>query len=215
MRLYGYWRSGTSYRVRIALNMKGLRYTQHTLDLRTGMHRRSAYLALNPQGLVPALHSGDTVLTQSPAIIEWLEERFPDPPLLPADPDEKAVVRAMAALVACDIHPLNNARVLAALRDDVAADDAAVRRWAVRWIEEGFAALEVLVARHGRGYVFGDQPTLADCHVVPQVYSAARFGVSLAAYPHLSSAVDRASALAPFAAAHPDRQPDADAATGG
>lgn len=208
--LHGYWRSGTSYRVRIALNLKGLAHDQATLDLRTGAQREDAYRALNPQGLVPALETDGTVLTQSPAILEWLDERYPDPRLLPEGAEDRAVVRAMAALIACDIHPLNNLRVLDALRADFGADGPAVNRWIARWIGDGFAALEVMIARHGRGFAWGDAPTIADCCLVPQIYSAERFGVDLSPYPALVAAGERARAHPAFAAAHPDRQPDAD-----
>ncbi len=208
--LHGYWRSGTSYRVRIALNLKGIVHEQVAHDLRTGAQREPAYRALNPQGLVPALEVDGAVLTQSPAILEWIEERHPEPPLLPADPIERAVVRAMAAIVACDIHPLNNPRVLRTLRRAHGADEAAIARWTGRWIGDGFAALETLIQRHGGRFAFGDEPTLADCHLVPQLYSAERFGVELSRFPLLVAAAEAAGALAPFAAAHPDRQPDAD-----
>lgn len=205
--LHGYWRSGTAYRVRLALALKRIPYDQATHDLRRGEQRAPDYLALQPQGLVPALEIDGTVLTQSPAILEWLEERYPDPPLLPADPIDRATVRAMAALIACDVHPLNNMRVLAELRTRFAADDAQVNAWIAHWIAAGFAALETMVQRHGAGFAFGDQPTLADCHLVPQLYSAERFGVDLTPYPALVAAGTRLRALAPEA--HPDAQPDA------
>lgn len=209
MILHGYWRSGTSYRTRIALNLKGLAYEQRPVDLRAGAQRDPRFLALNPQGLVPALEVDGQVLIQSPAILEWLEERFPEPPLLPAGPDERAVVRTMAALVACDIHPLNNLRVLKAVRA-LGADDDGINAWAARWIEPGFDALEALIGRHGAGWCYGDRPTLADCCLVPQVYSARRFGVDPARWPAIA-AIEAAAADHPaFAAAHPDRQPDAD-----
>ncbi len=211
MRLHGYWRSGTSYRVRIALALKGLTYEQATYDLRRGDQHGADYRALNPQPLVPALELDDgTVLTQSPAILEWLEEAHPAPPLLPADQRARAIVRAMAALIGCDIHPLNNLRVLKALRYDLGAGKDQVAAWTARWITDGFAALEPLVARHGRGAAFGDTPTLVDCYLVPQVYSAERFGVSLDPFPRVMAAVKAVRARADVAAAHPDRQPDAD-----
>ncbi len=209
MKLHGYWRSSAAYRVRIALALKGVAYEQVTHDLRTGEQGADAYRALNPQGLVPALETGDSVIVQSPAILEWIEERFPDPALLPAGTDDRAAVRAMMGIVACDIHPLNNLRVQTMLRRDLGADDAAVTAWIARWIGDGFAALDVLITRHGRGFAFGDAPGLADCVLVPQVYSAERFAVDLAPYPALMAAADRARALDAFAAAHPDRQPDA------
>ena len=208
--LHGYWRSGTSYRTRIALNLKGLAYEIRPLDLRKGEQRDRGYLALDPQGLVPALETDDGVLIQSPAILEWLEESFPDPPLLPPDAADRAFVRAMAALIGCDIHPLNNLRVLKALKRDLGATDEQLSAWAGRWIGDGFSALEVLIRQHGGDFAFGDRPSLADCYLVPQVYSAERFGVDLAPYPLLRAVADRCRALPPFAAAHPDRQPDAD-----
>ncbi len=210
MILHGYWRSGTSYRTRIALELKGLAYEQRGVDLRQGGQRSDAYLALNPQGLVPALEVDGAVLTQSPAILEWLEEAHPAPPLLPAAAVDRATVRAMAALIGCDIHPLNNLRVGKALRDSFGADQAAVDAWAARWIVPGFAALEAQVARHGDGWCFGAAPTLADCYLIPQIYSARRFDVPLDAFPRLL-AIEAAAAVHPaFVAAHPDNQPDAD-----
>lgn len=208
--LHGYWRSSAAYRVRIALNLKGIAFTHVTHDLRTGAQRDPAYLALAPQGLVPALEADGTAVTQSPAILEWLEERWPSPPLLPTDTDDRAIVRAMAALIGCDIHPLNNLRVLKALKHDFVAGQPAIDAWAARWIGDGFAALEALIARHGDGFAFGDRPTLADCYLVPQVFSAERFGVDLSPYPALMAACIRARALPEVAAAHPSLQPDAD-----
>ena len=210
MILHGYWRSGTSYRTRIALNLKGLAYETALVDLRTGEQRSDAYRALNPQGLVPALETDDgLVLTQSPAILEWLEETHPTPALLPSLPAERASVRAMAALIGCDIHPLNNLRVLKAVKD-LGADQAATDAWAGRWISDGFAALEALVVRHGEGWCFGGAPTLADCYLIPQIYSARRFNVDLDAFPRLLAIEAAAEAHPAFQAAHPDRQPDAD-----
>jgi len=210
LRLHGYWRSTASYRVRIALNLKALPYDQATHDLRADAQREPAYLDLAPHGLVPALETEEGVIVESPAILEWLEETAPSPPLLPADASGRAVVRSMAALIACDIHPLNNLRVLRALRYDFGADQAAIDAWAGRWIGDGFAALETLVARHGQGFAYGAAPTLADCYLVPQVYSAARFNVDLAAFPAIVAAAETAMALPAFQAARPDRQPDAD-----
>jgi maleylpyruvate isomerase len=210
--LHGYWRSSAAYRVRIALALKGVAYTQVPHDLRRNEQVAADYLAIAPQGLVPALEADGQVLTQSPAIIEWIEERWPAPPLLPADRDGRARVRTMAALIACDIHPLNNLRVLRALRHDFAADQATVDAWAARWIAPGFAALEQHVAAVGGAFAHGDAPGLVDCYLVPQVYSARRFNVDLAPYPRLMAAHDAAAALPAIAAAHPDRQPDADPA---
>lgn len=212
MLLHGYWRSGTSYRVRIALNLKGLRYDQRTHDLRTGAQHAPDYRAINPQGLMPALETDDGILVQSPAILEWIEDRYPDPPLLPRDPADRAIVRAMAATIGCDIHPLNNLRVLKRLRGELAVSEEQVSGWTATWIADGFAALEKQVARHGRGFAFGDRPGLADCYLVPQVYSAERFGVDLSPYPALMAAATAARALDAVRAADPALQPDADPA---
>lgn len=210
MILHGYFRSGTSYRTRIALNLKGLSYETRGIDLRTGAQTSAAYRALNPQGLVPALETAEGVLIQSPAILEWLEERYTRPPLLPGGAMDRATVRAMAAVIGCDIHPLNNLRVLTALRSQFGADQATVDAWAGRWITPGFETLETLVGRYGRGWSFGDTPGLVDCYLIPQIYSARRFNVPLEAFPCLL-AVETAAADHPaFIAAHPDRQPDAD-----
>ncbi len=207
--LHGYWRSGASYRTRIGLNLKGLVYETRPVDLRAGDQGAPAYRAIDPQGMVPALESPDGVLIQSPAILEWLEEVHPAPPLLPQGARGRAEVRAMAAVIGCDIHPLNNLRVLRAVRHDLGADDAQLAAWEARWIGDGFAALEALIGRHGAGFAWGDQPSLADCYLVPQVYSAERFGVDLAAYPLVRAIDERCRGLEAFAAAHPDRQPDA------
>ena len=210
MILHGYWRSGTSYRTRIALNLKGLAYETSPVDLRTGAQKSEAYLALNPQGLVPALETDNgLVLTQSPAILEWLEEAHPAPALLPSGAADRAVVRAMAALIGCDIHPLNNLRVLKAVRE-LGADQTGVDAWAGRWILDGFTALEAMVTRHGEGWCFGDAPSLADCYLIPQIYSARRFNVDLTAFPRLLAVEAQADRHPAFVAAHPDNQPDAD-----
>lgn len=210
MRLHGYWRSGTSYRVRIALNFKGVTYEQVAHDLWRGDQKRQAFLALQPQGLVPALKVDGQVLIQSPAILEWLEERYPDPPLLPQDVLGRAQVRAMAAIIGCDIHPLNNLRILKALKNDLGADQAAINNWIARWISDGFTALEAMTGDHGGVFAFGDEPTLADVYLVPQIYSAERFGVDLSPFPRLTAAAAAARALPAFAAADPAVQPDAD-----
>ncbi|MGZ9100413.1 MAG: maleylacetoacetate isomerase [Brevundimonas sp.] len=210
MILHGYWRSGAAYRTRIALNLKGLTYAQQGVDLRTGAHKSDAFVALNPQGMVPALEVDGAVLTQSPAILEWLEEAHPAPALLPPDPLDRARVRAMASLIGCDIHPLNNLRVGKALRETFGADQDAVDAWAARWISSGFTALEALVAQHGEGWCFGPGPTLADCYLIPQIYSARRFNVPLDAFPRLLAIDEAAKQHSAFAAAHPDVQPDAD-----
>lgn len=205
--LHGYWRSSAAYRVRLALGLKGLAYDSVSHDLRTGAQRDEGYRRLQPQGLVPVLETEDGPLIQSPAILEWLEERYPDPPLLPRDTHGRAVVRAMAAIVACDIHPINNLRVLTRLRHDMKADEEAARGWIGQWVAEGFSALETLIARHGGDYAYGDTPTLADCHILPQVYNAERFAVDLAPYPLLTASAARLRARVPQAA--PEAQGDA------
>lgn len=207
--LYDYWRSSAAYRVRIGLNLKGLAYEQRTVNLLAGDQGGAAYGEVNPQHLIPSLETPDGVLTQSLAILEWLEETQPQPPLLPKAAFARATVRAMCAAIAADIHPLNNLRILNALRSDFAAENPQVSAWIARWIGEGFAALEQLIARHGGACAYGDQVTLADVLLVPQVYSARRYKVDTAPYPRLIAAADRAAELAPVAAAHPDRQPDA------
>ena len=207
MILHGYWRSGTSYRTRIALNLKGVTYEQRTHDLRQGEQKSEAYLALNPQGLVPALEHEGRVITQSLAILGWLEERFPEPPLLPrTSPEDRAEVRAMATLIACDIHPLNNLRVLKAVKGLGGDTDA----WADQWIRPGFDALERLIEQRGDGWSWGEAPTIADCCLIPQVYSARRFNVDVSAWPLISAIDARAAEHPAFQAAHPDVQPDAD-----
>jgi maleylpyruvate isomerase len=208
--LHDYWRSTASYRVRIALNIKGVDFDRAPHDLRRGAHRDAAFKAIAPQGLVPALDGGEGTFTQSLAILEWLEERFPEPPLLPKGLADRAIVRGMADLVACDIHPLNNLRVLGALRGDFQASPAQIDAWIAGWIGDGFAALEALVERHGGAFSFGEAPTMADCLLVPQVYSARRFNVDLTPFPRLVAVDHRACALPDFAAAHPDAQSDAD-----
>jgi len=210
MILHGYWRSSAAYRVRIGLALKGLIYDQSAHDLRLNEQKTADYLALNPQGLVPALEVGGQVVTQSAAILEWLEETYPQPALLPADALDRARVRAMAALIASDIHPLNNLRVLKRLREDFALDQAGIDAWAGHWIAPGFDALEVLVTRDGAGWCFGDTPTLADCYLVPQLYSARRFNLDLTPWPTLVAVEARAGVHSAFVSAHPDQQPDAD-----
>ncbi|MDX9698760.1 MAG: maleylacetoacetate isomerase [Rhodocyclaceae bacterium] len=211
MKLYNFFRSGTSHRLRIALNLKGVEYDYVAVDLRTGEHLGAAFKAINPQQLVPALIGGELTLTQSPAIIEWLEERHPSPPLLPADPDDRARVRAMAAIVGCDIHPINNRRILEYLRNTLGCDEAAVLAWCGTWISAGFGALEAMLAADPRRgeFCFGNAPSLADVYLVPQVESARRFNVDLSPYPHLV-AVDAACArLDAFRRAVPSAQIDA------
>jgi maleylpyruvate isomerase len=207
--LHGYWRSGTSYRTRIALNLKRVDYESRPVNLLAGEQGEAPYRALDPQGLVPTLQTPDGDLIQSPAILEWLEETYPKPPLLPPDARGRAQVRALAAVVGCDIHPLNNLRVLRALKTDLGASDDQRAAWQTRWMADGFSALEALIARHGQGFSWGAAPTLADCYLIPQAYAAERVGVDLQPYPLIRSVVERCRALEPFVKAHPDNQPDA------
>jgi maleylpyruvate isomerase len=211
MKLYTFFRSGTSHRLRIALNLKGLMYEQVAVDLRREQHLTAQYKAINPQQLVPALDVDGLLLTQSPAIIEWLEERYPQPPLLPADADSRARVRALAAIVGCDIHPVNNRRILEALRHRFGADEDAVNDWCATWIAAGFDAFEALVDSQEQlgPYALSEQPTLADVYLVPQVESARRFKVDISRWPRIA-AIDRACGqLEAFSKAAPAAQPDA------
>ncbi|MEO7026494.1 MAG: maleylacetoacetate isomerase [Caulobacteraceae bacterium] len=208
--LFSYWRASAPHRVRIALALKGLAYDYHAINLAAGEQAGEAYGEVNPQHLTPALVSEGVVLTQSPAILEWLEETCPEPPLLPVAAIDRATVRAMAATVACDIHPLNNLRVLRALAElGHPMGGPEQRAWAGRWIADGFAALEPLIARHGRGFAFGSTPTIADCCLIPQIVSAARFDVDLTPFPAIAAVGERCSRHPAFGAAAPERQPDA------
>ena len=202
--LYDYYRSSASYRVRIALNLKGVDYARVPVNLLEGEQRDEAYRALNPQGFVPMLEADGETLTQSLAIIAWLDWKYPVPMLLPADPGPRVHVMAMALAIAADIHPLNNLRVLKRL-SAMGVDQAARDDWYRHWIAEGFAALEALAAPRAGTFLFGDAVTVADICLVPQMFNARRFEVPLDAYPTLVRADASATALEPFAAAHPDR----------
>jgi maleylacetoacetate isomerase len=206
--LHSAWRASAPYRVRIGLNLKGLAYDVAPVNLAGNQHHEPTYAGLNPQRLLPTLEVDGKVLTQSLAILEWLDESVPQPRLLPADPFDRAVVRAMAEIVACDIHPLNNLRILRAL-NGLGIDEPARDAWVHRWIGDGFAALEPMVARHGRGFAFGDAPGLADCCLVPQVYNAQRFKLDLTPFPAIRAVAARAAEHPAIAAAHPNLQPDA------
>jgi maleylpyruvate isomerase len=210
MKLYGFFRSGTSHRLRIALNLKGVAHGQVAIDLRREQHLTDDYKAINPQQLVPALDVDGHVMIQSPAIIEWLEERYPDPPLLPALAHDRAHVRALAAIVGCDIHPVNNRRILEALRHRFGADETAVNDWCGAWIGAGFEAFQALVEARGRPGPFacGDRPTLADVYLVPQIESARRFKVDLARWPRLMAIDEACGQLEAFRCAAPAAQPD-------
>lgn len=207
--LHSSWRATAPYRVRIGLRLKGCEHAYHAVDLIGGQQREPGYKAVNPQGLVPALDLGDgTVLTQSLAILEWLEETRPSPPILPRAALDRAIVRRMAGIIACDIHPLNNTRVARKLAE-LGVEPSAIADWTHGWIAEGFDALEPLVAQYGGAFAFGDSPTLADCCLVPQVYSARRFELDVGRWPKLIAAADRAAEHPAFRAAHPNNQPDA------
>lgn len=201
--LHDYWRSSASYRVRIALNLKGVAYRSHPVDLRAGEQRGEANLACNPQGLVPTLEVDGTALVQSLAIIDWLDSAYPEPRLLPADPLARAATLARALLIACDIHPVDNLRVLKRLESQFGADQAARDTWYRHWIAEGLQALETMA---GPGpFLGGDAPDLSDVCLVPQLYNARRVDLPLDAYPRLLRADAAAAKLDAFAAAHPDR----------
>jgi maleylacetoacetate isomerase len=202
--LYDYWRSSASYRVRIALNLKGAKHERVPVDLLDGEQGDEAYRARNPQGLVPMLEADGERMTQSLAIISWLDAHFPEPPLLPADPGERAHVLALALTIAADIHPLDNLRVLKRLAK-LGVDQEARDDWYRHWIRLGFDALEALAAPRAGRFLFGDTVTLADACLVPQIYNARRFALPLDAWPALVRADAEAAALDAFAAAHPDR----------
>jgi maleylacetoacetate isomerase/maleylpyruvate isomerase len=208
--LYSAWRATAPYRVRIGLKLKGVAYDYVPVDLVRGEQREPAYKGVNPQGLTPALDLGDGhVLTQSLSILEWLEETIPEPALLPKAALDRQQVRCMAGVVACDIHPLNNTRVGRKLHQLGIPNEVQLKDWIQPWIRDGFDALEPMVARHSKGFAFGETPTLADCLLVPQVYSARRYEVDLTPYPAIVAADAHAAAHPAFQAAHPNNQPDA------
>ncbi len=212
MILHGYYRSSAAFRVRIGLNLKGLTYESVPHHLRHGEQRAPEYLALNPQGLVPTLTDGEQVLFQSLAILEYIDERRPEPAFLPLDPSDRAYVRGLAQMVACDIHPLNNLRVLQYLRRRLGQDEAAVKTWYNHWIAEGFDALEARLTRDARtgDFCYGDRPGLADICLVPQVANARTFDLDMSPYPTIRRIDETCMAQAAFADAHPTRQPDAE-----
>ena len=211
--LYGYFRSSAAYRVRIALALKGLDYSYKAVNLMPGVSEQKSdiYRAINPQGRVPYFVDGEVRLSQSPAILEYLEEVYPDTPLLPEGAVARAYVRQLANIIACDIHPLNNLSVLTKLKSEFGADDTATRKWYADWIAEGFSALEKIVsasAYTGR-FSLGDKPGLADIYLVPQMWNARRFEVPLDAFPTLRRIDENCNTLGPFTKAAPENQPDA------
>ena len=214
MILHGYFRSSAAYRCRIACNLKGVSYDAVSVHLRRGggEQKAPAYRTLNPQALVPALEIDGAVITQSLAIVEWLEETVPEPPLLPADAISRAQVRAFALAIACDIHPLQNLRVLDYLRTQLGHSQETLDAWCRRWIGEGLSACEALLAKTDRSgpFAFGARPSLADICLVPQLYSANRFGVDLSAMPRLVEIGHACDALSAFVTAHPSCQPDSE-----
>jgi maleylacetoacetate isomerase len=213
MKLYSFFRSSAAFRVRIALNLKQIAYETVAVHLRRNDQSKPDYRAVNPQGLVPALQDSGLKLIQSLAIIEYLDEVHPDPPLLPKDPADRARVRALAEIVACDIHPINNLRVLRYLTHSLGHDEEAIASWYNHWIAAGFQALETLLgkdARTGR-FCHGDTPGLADVALVPQVVNAERYRLDLGPYPTITRIFGNCMALEPFRAAHPDHQPDREA----
>ena len=210
MKLYTYYRSSAAYRVRIALNLKDIAYESVPVDLKPGAHRQPDYLAVNPQGLVPALVDGAEPLSQSLAIIEYLEETYPQPPLLPRAPLERARVRSLALAIACDLHPLNNLRVLNYLRAPLGLGEAAVSEWYRHWIAQVFQGLEAQVQHSSDGrHLACAQVTLADVCLVPQLFNARRYNCDLAPYPTLTAIGAHLESLPAFARAAPGVQPDA------
>jgi len=204
--LHDYVRSSAAYRVRIALNLKGVDYESRQVNLLEGDQKSDAYRAVNPQGLVPALEIDGHLLTQSLAIIDYLDARFPEPQLVPKDPGERAHVLTMALAIACDIHPLNNLRVLKYLSGPLGVEQDHRDAWYAHWVHEGFAALETLAAPRAGRFLLGDSPTMADVLLVPQMFNARRFNVPVEAYPTLVRADANACAIDAFARAHPDAQ---------
>jgi maleylacetoacetate isomerase len=204
--LHDYFRSSAAYRVRIALGLKGVDYDHHIVNLARGEQKDAAFRATNPQGFVPCLEIDGLVLTQSLAICDYLDARYEQVPFVPKDPADRAHVLALALTVACDIHPLNNLRVLKYLTGGFAVGDEAKDEWYRHWVIEGLTALEALAAPRAGAFLFGDSPTLADICLVPQLYNARRFAVPLDPYPTLRRADETAAANPAFAAAHPDKQ---------
>lgn len=204
--LHDYFRSSASYRVRIALNLKGVDYEQRSVNLAEGDQKSAAYRDLNPQGFVPMLEIDGHRLTQSLAICDYLDANFDAVPFVPRDPADRAHVLALALTVACDIHPLNNLRILKYLKGSLSVGEDAKDEWYRHWVTEGLAALELLAGPRAGTWLFGDQPSLADICLIPQLYNARRFSVPITPYPTLRRVDETASAHPAFAAAHPDKQ---------
>jgi maleylpyruvate isomerase len=211
MKLYSFFRSSTSHRLRIALNLKGIATDYVAVDLRVDEQQNDVFKAVNPQQLVPALDTGDKVMIQSPAIIEWLEETHPPPALLPQDAQARAHVRALAAIVGCDIHPINNRRILQTLRKQFGANEEAINAWCGTWISAGFDAYEALIAADAsRGrFSFGDAPSMADVYLIPQIESARRFHVDMNHWPLIKGIDQACGELDAFKRAAPLAQVDA------
>ena len=209
LQLFGYWRSSASFRVRLVLQLKGLGYEQHPVNLRQGEQKEKAYRRVNPQGLVPFLIDGDVQLGQSVAIMEYLDETYPAYPLMPSAPEERARVRQIVNMIACDTHPLNNLRVLNYLEQELGQSKTARDAWYRHWIDETFTALEQLLMTTAGVYCVGNEVTLADCMLVPQVYNARRFNMTLDDYPTIARIVANCEQLQAFIKAAPASQPDA------
>ncbi len=203
MKLYDFWRSSAAYRVRIALNLKGLAYTSIPTDLTAGAHRTDAYLTENPQGLVPMLDVDGMKISQTLAIIDWLDATQPEPRLIPSDLEARAAELSKALAIIADIHPINNLRVLKYLKNELGLDQTAIDQWIRHWISTGFSSLETM-ADPAKPYLSGDAPGLADCCLVPQMYNARRFETPLEAFPRLVRIDAACAALPAFRAAHPD-----------
>ncbi len=215
MKFYGYFRSSAAYRCRIAFNLKGIAPEFQSIHLRKGggEQKEESYRSLNPQALVPTLDNDGVLLTQSLAIIEWLDESYPGARLVPENKEQRALVRAFALAIACDVHPLQNLRVLDYLRTEFRADQAALDKWCQRWIGDGLAACEEIVSRapSKTRFCFGDEPSLVDLCLVPQMFSAERFRLDTASYPNLERITQACNSLPAFHDAHPSRQPDSEA----
>ncbi len=210
MKLFGYWRSSATYRVRIALALKGIDYDYEPVNLLKGEQKSAAYLSKNPNGLVPTLITDDgAALNQSLSIMEYLEETFPDPSILPRDPVGRAQARAIAATIACEAQPLMNLRIQKYLKEEASFDDNAVKDWLNRWPGSAMAAVEKMAAEKAGAFCVGDAPTMADACLVPQWFGALRFGVDLSGLTRLNEIYERCIALPAFEKAHPLNQPDA------